>query len=125
MMVESHEAVVDYMTPLGLHHLFGVAIITGRRPGGTPRSAMIGIRSITIAPNADGIGFDRTATGSGTPSASIITPERFANISNCPEKFLLWFHHVPWDRPSEIKTNSLGRAGAALPARRGLGKSDA
>jgi alpha-glucuronidase len=45
-----------------------------------------------------GLGFDRTSTGSNSVSQyHKEVRERFANITTCPESFLLWFHHVPWD----------------------------
>jgi alpha-glucuronidase len=45
-----------------------------------------------------GLGFDRTKTGSDTVS-QYHEPVReiFADPARCPEKFLLWFHHLPWD----------------------------
>jgi alpha-glucuronidase len=98
IMLESHEAVVDYMTPLGLHHLmwgghhYGPAPWwdTEPRPDWNP----------VYYHRADelGLGFDRTETGSNAASRyHIEVRDRFANLATCPEKYLLWFHHVPWD----------------------------
>ena len=98
IMVESHEALVDYMTPLGLHHIMW----PGHHYGPAPWWAK-DVRpdwNSVYYHRADerGLGFDRTKTGSN--AVSQYRPpvrDRFANLSTCPEKFLLWFHHVPWD----------------------------
>jgi alpha-glucuronidase len=98
IMLESHEAVVDYMTPLGLHHLmwgghhYGPAPWwdTEPRPDWNP----------VYYHRADelGLGFDRTNTGSNAVSRyHVEVSDRFANLATCPEEYLLWFHHVPWD----------------------------
>ena len=97
MMTESHEAVVDYMTPLGLHHLFWGGHHYGPAPWWNTEKRDDWNPVYYHRANAAGIGFDRTASGSGTVS-QYHHPERFSNLNNCPEKFLLWFHHVHWDR---------------------------
>jgi len=98
IMIESREAVVDYMTPLGLHHIMWGNHHYGPAPwwDSFPRDDW----NPVYYHRADdkGIGFDRTKTGSNTvaqyhPAVSKV----FANIDTCPEEFLLWFHHVPWD----------------------------
>lgn len=98
LFVEAHEAVVDYMTPLGLHHImwgghhYGPAPWWNRepRPDWNP----------TYYHRADekGLGYDRTTTGSNSV-AQYHPPVRdqFAELKTCPEKYLVWFHHVPWD----------------------------
>jgi len=98
IMVESREAVVDYMTPLGLHHIMWGNHHYGPAPwwNSFPRDDW----NPVYYHRADekGIGFDRTASGSNTVAQ--YHPEvraLFANIDTCPEEFLLWFHHVPWD----------------------------
>jgi len=98
MMMSSHEAAVDYMTPLGLHHLMARGHHYGPGPWveGGPRADWTSV----YYHRADevGIGFDRTKTGSNAvaqyapPVAKI-----FADRERIPDKFLLWFHHVPWD----------------------------
>ena len=99
MMLNSHEATVNYMMPLGLHHIFSAHAHYGPGPWWAPR----GMRADWTPPyyhQADslGIGFDRTATGSNAisqyhePLAS-----QLANLNTCPEVLLLWFHHVSWD----------------------------
>src|SRR5260370_2772925 len=98
MMLESHDALVDYMTPLGLHHLMWGGHHYGPAPwwDTEPRADC----HTVYFHRADdgGIGFDRTAAGSNTLSQyHPPVRDRFANLNTCPEKFLLWFHHVPWD----------------------------
>ncbi|ACY47971.1 alpha-glucuronidase family glycosyl hydrolase [Rhodothermus marinus] len=98
MMLESREAVVNYMTPLGLAHLMGPGHHYGPAPwfDQAPRPDW----NNTYYHRADtlGIGFDRTATGSNAV-AQYFSPLReiFGSLERCPEKYLLWFHHVPWD----------------------------
>jgi len=98
IMLESHEAVVDYMTPLGLHHLFWGGHHYGPAPwwNTEPRDDWNPVYYHRA--DAEGIGFDRTATGSNTVN-QYHWPVRgqFSNLSTCPDRFLLWFHHVPWD----------------------------
>ena len=98
MMLESHEAVVDYMMPLGLHHLFA----WGHHYGPEPWCDIPGARpdwmpSYYHKANAEGIGFNRSSTGSNA-TAQYQSPlcERYENLSTCPENLILWFHHVPW-----------------------------
>ncbi len=98
IMLESYEAVVDYMTPLGLHHIMWGGHHYGPAPwwNTEPRADW----NPVYYHRADerGLGFDRTATGSNTVSQyHPPVSERFADLKSCPEKFLLWFHHVAWD----------------------------
>lgn len=99
IMLDSREATVNYMMPLGLHHIFSAHAHYGPGPWWAPP----GMRSDWTPPyyhKADslGIGFDRTASGSNAiaqyhePLASQLT-----NVNTCPESLLLWFHHLPWD----------------------------
>lgn len=98
MFVESREAVVDYMMPLGLHHLFAF----GHHYGPEPWCDVKGSRPDWLPKyyhRADslGLGFDRSPSGS---NAVAQYPEplrsRLASLETCPEQFLLWFHHVDW-----------------------------
>lgn len=97
MMVQSRETTVDYMTPLGLHHIMAFEHHAGPGPWSN-----IG-RANWTSPyyhRADSlrIGFGRTATGSN--ALSQYAPEvaaKWADLNTCPEKYLLWFHHLPWD----------------------------
>lgn len=98
VMVESHEAAVDYMTPLGLHHLMW----GGHHYGPAPwwdMEARPDWNPVTYhRADAVGVGYDRTKTGSNSVRQyHAPVRERFSKLETCPEKFLLWFHHVPWD----------------------------
>lgn len=99
MMLESREAVVEYMMPLGLHHLFA----WGHHYGPEPWCAIEGARpdwmpSYYHKAHAGGIGFDRSHTGSNAV-AQYHSPlaEQYDNPATCSENLLLWFHHLPWD----------------------------
>lgn len=97
LMMTSREAVVNYMTPLGLHHIMA----TSHHYGPGPWVSNLGRADWNPVyyhrAGASGIGFDRTAKGSNAlaqyaPQAQ----EQWSNASTIDEKFLLWFHHVPW-----------------------------
>ncbi len=96
MMLMSREAVVDYMTPLGLAHIMGTNHHYGPMPwyarGRPDWTPVYFHRADSI-----GIGFDRAPAGSNAV-AQYFPPLRdeFANVDSTPEKYLLWFHHVPW-----------------------------
>ena len=97
LMLESREAVVDTMTPLGLHHLMARDHHYGPGPWvseGRPDWTSVYYHRADTA----GLGFDRAQTGSGSVSlyASPLR-EQLADLRTCPENLLLWFHHVPWD----------------------------
>jgi alpha-glucuronidase len=98
MMMASRQAVVDYMTPLGLAHLMG----TGHHYGPAPWVADLARPEWNPAyyhrADRGGIGFDRTATGSNAV-AQYLPPvaARFASVDAVGEDELLWFHHLPWD----------------------------
>jgi alpha-glucuronidase len=98
IMLESHEAVVDYMTPLGLHHIMWGGHHYGPAPWWDKERRDDQNPVYYHRADAKGIGFDRTATGSNTISQYHEPVSRlFGNLKTCPEEFLLWFHHVPWD----------------------------
>lgn len=99
LMMKSHEAVVDYMMPFGLHHIFA----GGHHYGPEPWCAPKGWREDWLPryyhkADAKGLGFDRTETGSNN-AAQYPEPYHtlYNNIDLCPEQYLLWFHHVDWD----------------------------
>jgi alpha-glucuronidase len=98
MMMASREAVVNYMAPLGLAHLMAAGRHYG--PGAWQGSVGRADWNPTYYHRADaqGIGFDRTSQGSGAVSqyAPPLAAE-FNDVERTPEKYLLWFHHVPWD----------------------------
>jgi alpha-glucuronidase len=96
-MMGSWEACVSYMTPLGLHHIMQEGFHYG--PGPQHNTGRADWRS-TYYHRADstGLGFDRSSSGSNAVSQyNSPLKERFDNIDTCPEKYLLWFHHVRWD----------------------------
>jgi alpha-glucuronidase len=97
VMLESHEAAVDYMTPLGLHHLMWGGHHYGPAPwwDTEPRPDW---NPVTYhRADARGVGYDRTKTGSNSVRQyQAPVREQFSNLETCPDKFLLWFHHVPW-----------------------------
>ena len=100
MMLASRQATVDYMTPLGLHHQMARGHHYGPGPWvtGGPRADQTSVYYHRA--DANGIGFDRTATGSNAV-AQYAPPvrDRFANLQTVSDDYLLWFHHVPWDYP--------------------------
>lgn len=98
MMMESREAVVNFSTPLGLHHLMGWSHHYGPGPWIANRHRADWTSVYYHRADSAGIGFDRTSTGSNA-TAQYFPPvqQKFENVETCPEKFLLWFHHLPWD----------------------------
>ena len=98
IMLESREAAVDYMTPLGLHHLMWAGHHYGPQPWWDKEPSPVWNPVYYHRADARGLGFDRTKTGSNAVSQyQPPVRDRFADLDTCPEKFLLWFHHVPWD----------------------------
>jgi alpha-glucuronidase len=98
MMMGSREAVVDYMMPLGLHHLFDTGHHYG--PGPWVNDLNRADWNPTYYHRADpqGVGFERGPSGSNaTGQYSPPVGRQFADPKRVPEQFLLWFHHLPWD----------------------------
>ena len=98
MMLVSRQATVNYMTPLGLHHLMARGHHYGPGPwvSGGGRADWTSVYYHRA--DANGIGFDRTATGSNAVSQyAVPVRDRFANLKTVGDDYLLWFHHVPWD----------------------------
>ncbi len=96
-MMDSRENSVNYMTPLGLHHIMGAGHHFG--PGPWVNRGRADWTSVYYhRADSNGIGFDRTPNGSNATS-QYFTPvaDKFANLETCPDKYLLWFHHLPWD----------------------------
>lgn len=99
MMLQSHEAAVNYSMPLGLHHIFAGNHHYGPGPWYAPK----GVRVDWTPPYyhqaaTNGIGFNRTVTGSNAVNQYQQTLAATLNHANtCPEMYLLWFHHVPWN----------------------------
>lgn len=98
MMVASRKITVNYMTPLGLHHIMGWSHHYG--PGPWIKDKQRADWTSVYYHRADslGIGFDRTATGSNAVSQYFPpVAKKFSSTESCPEKYLLWFHHLSWD----------------------------
>jgi len=98
LLLQSREAVVNYMTPLGLHHIMN----SGHHYGPGPWVDNLGRPewNPVYYHKADsiGVGFDRTASGSNALSQYAKPIEKkYSSLGTVPEKYLLWFHHVPWD----------------------------
>jgi len=99
MMLTSRETAVDYMMPLGLHHIFAGGHHYGPEPwgdykGGRPDWSPVYYHQA----DEKGLGFDRTKLGSNAVS-QYFPPlnDIYGNIKTTPENLILWFHHVPWD----------------------------
>lgn len=98
MMMTSREACVNYMMPLGLHHIFKFDHHYGPEPDGFIASYPLEWCPVYYhKADAQGIGFDRSSKGTDTVG-QYPEPYRslYDNIETCPEEYLLWFHHVPW-----------------------------
>jgi alpha-glucuronidase len=115
LMMGSREAAVDYMTPLGLASQMAAGTHFGPGPWVAPSKGLPADWSSTYYSRADaeGIGFDRTATGSDAVAQySPPVAATFASLATCPQDLLLWFHHLPWDyrlRSGETLWDSLVR----------------
>lgn len=99
IMMRSREAIVDYMTPLGLTHLMGWSNHYGPQPWCHVEGARSDwLPSYFHRAAKDGIGFDRTEAGSKAVG-QYFSPmkEYYNNLQTCPDNLLLWFHHLPWD----------------------------
>lgn len=98
MMLRSHEAVVNYMTPLGLHHIMWPNHHYGPAPWWDKFERHDWNPVYYHRADSSGVGFERTAKGSNQVSQYQPPVRRqFEDLQLCPEKFLLWFHHVSWD----------------------------
>ncbi|MCR5132309.1 MAG: alpha-glucuronidase, partial [Prevotella sp.] len=99
MMLGSREACVNYMMPLGLHHIFKFDHHYGPEPDGFKAEYPLEWCPVYYhQADSMGIGFNRSSTGTDAvgqynePYRSI-----YNNVETCPEGYLLWFHHLPWD----------------------------
>lgn len=97
MMLGSWEACVDYMTPLGLHHIMQEGHHYGPDPAFNGASREDWNSIYYHRADKEGLGFDRSSTSSNAVG-QYFSPlrEECDNLKTCPEKYLLWFHHVPW-----------------------------
>lgn len=98
MMMTSREACVNYMMPLGLHHIFKFDHHYGPEPDGFIASYPLEWCPVYYhKADAQGVGFDRSSKGTDAVG-QYPEPYRslYDDIATCPEEYLLWFHHVPW-----------------------------
>jgi alpha-glucuronidase len=100
LLMASREIAVDYMTPLGLHHIMGYNHHYGPAPWirDKPRADWTSVYYHQA--DQEAVGFNRTATGSNALSQyAEEVQDRYSKLSECPEEYLLWFHRVRWDHP--------------------------
>ena len=98
IMLQSRESVVKYMTPFGLHHIMATNHHYGPGPWVNDLARPEWNPVYYHKADKNGIGFDRTATGSN--ALAQYSPEiaqYYGDLKTCPEEYLLWFHHLPWD----------------------------
>ncbi len=98
MMLGSWEACINYMTPLGLHHLMRAHHHYGPDPAFSTARRIDWSNVYYHRADAKGLGFDRSRNGSNAVS-QYHSPlaEQFGDIHSCPDELVLWFHHAPWD----------------------------
>jgi alpha-glucuronidase len=97
MMAGSWEACVDYMTPLGLHHLMAAGHHYGPGPDYVNPDRADWSSTYYHRADFEGIGFDRSSKGTnGVSQYAESLQELWDSPATCPEKYLLWFHHLPW-----------------------------
>ena len=124
MMMDSREAVVNYMTPLGLHHIMDTGHHYGPGPWVNNLSRPEWNPVYYHKADKNGIGFDRSKTG--TNAVSQYAPEvasMYDNLQTCPEEDLLWFHHVSWDY--KLKNGRTLWDGMALKYQEGVDQTKA
>ncbi|MBW3468115.1 alpha-glucuronidase family glycosyl hydrolase [Arthrospiribacter ruber] len=98
MMLRSHEMVVNYMTPLGIHHIMARSHHYGPGPWVTGGERADWTSTYYHNASEKGMGFDRTrARSNALEQYAPELQEKWGNLETVPEKFLLWFHHLPWD----------------------------
>lgn len=98
MMLNSRETAVNYMTPLGLHHIMGTDAHYGPAPWVDNLSRPDWNPVYYHKADSAGVGFDRLATGSNAVAQYSATVSRqFNDVSTTPDEYLLWFHHVKWN----------------------------
>ena len=105
IMLDSREAAVNYMMPLGLHHIFGANEHYGPGPWYAPaRTRKDWTPPYYHQADSIGVGFDRTKKGTNAVSQyhEPLTSQ-YDDLKTCPENVLLWFHHVPWSYTMKSK----------------------
>ena len=106
MMLQSRETAVNYMMPLGLHHLFAGNHHYGPGPWYAPNIRPDWTPPYYHQADTNGIGFDRTQAGSDAVSQyHYPLSSQFNDLKTCPEVYLLWFHHLPWDYKVQLKAD--------------------
>jgi len=119
MMMQSREAAVSYMTPLGLHHIMDTGHHYGPGPWVSNLSRPEWNPVYYHKADQNGIGFDRSKTGTNATAQYAPEVEKmFNNLDSCPEKDLLWFHHVSWDY--KLKSGQTLWNGLALKYQEGV-----
>lgn len=97
IMMNSREVTVNYMTPLGLHHIMGWSHHYGPGPWIKDKQREDWTSVYYHRADSAGVGFDRTESGSNAlEQYHPKVQEKFQDPKTCPEEYLLWFHHVPW-----------------------------
>lgn len=99
LMADSREACVNYMMPLGLHHIFKADHHYGPEPDGNQAHFPMEWRPVFYhKADSEGIGFNRSTHGGTGATQQYREPYRtlYDDVNTCPEQYLLWFHHVPW-----------------------------
>jgi len=98
IMITSRENLVNYMTPIGLHHIMGWDHHYGPAPWIRDKHRDDWTSVYYHKADRQGIGFDRTESGSNAVSQySDVVKKKFASLESCPDEYLLWFHHLDWN----------------------------
>jgi len=99
IMMISWQACINYMTPLGLHHIMKEHHHYGPDPGFDAGAREDWRSTYYHRADKEGLGFDRSRKGSaGVDQYHKPVADLLDDMDRCPEKYILWFHHVPWDR---------------------------
>ncbi len=98
ILLSSWETCIDYMTPLGLNHIMKEGHHYGPDPGYNECFREDWNSTYYHRADSEGLGFDRSPQGSGAVLQYFSKiSEQWRYKESCPEKYLLWFHHVPWE----------------------------
>jgi alpha-glucuronidase len=98
LMLQSRDIMVQFSNPLGLHHIMGTGHHYGPAPWVNNQSRPEWNPVYYHKADSMGIGFNRTTTGSNALGQYFAEAQKqWQNINTIDEKYLLWFHHVPWN----------------------------
>jgi len=123
LLDESYEACVQYMTPLGLHHIMAAGHHYGPGPWVSEMSRADWTSVYYHKADAEGVGFDRTQSGSNAlEQYASGFRQKYADSDDCPLDLLLWFHHIPWDK--KLRTGRTLWAELCLQYQQGVEKAD-